>query len=167
MPTTTSHAHDGASSSVASTSASNNTDPKPTPRAGFFGDARILGGFNPDDTIYKRELIFTFGAKKESQSWKPAKGTLLDVLKLLTIHKEGPKHGPAFICADMAPGPRNKNAVKQITAIGLDVDVGKAFAPIRDRLIVSPQKSGKVRANRSPKKAARWDHGGSTPKIGF
>lgn len=97
-----------------------------------YGDADIITPYNELD--YEFPIRVSLGAKTNAISWPTKDVPLAGVIGILTQHKEGPKDGHAIVFADLVSGQRTRNAVKSVSAIGLDIDTGTPIAHIDDAL---------------------------------
>jgi hypothetical protein len=84
--------------------------------------------FDPGDpalaSLLARPLPHSFARESKATAWRPAAPSLGDVLTRLSDHKVGAKNGLAFVFADLPAGPRKKENVRAVTAVGLDLDDG-------------------------------------------
>ena len=87
-----------------------------------FFDAVIKTPFSPDDC--PGSIWVTIGKDRKAYDWYPNEKPLIEILGMLCRHEEGTKDGVSFVYANMVQGQRLKNAVKTISAIGLDIDNG-------------------------------------------
>lgn len=95
-----------------------------------YGDARVMGGFDPQSPDLDEQIVISFGRDRESTKWKPQKLTRGAFLGMLAQHKEGTKDGISFVLGDMVPGRRLKTSIKALWAVGLDIDVGTPTAVV-------------------------------------
>lgn len=92
---------------------------------GHHHDAVIRTPFDFDDPTLQRMVTVTGAGSAEAKHWRPKSLTELDTISLFCRSQErAQKDGPALVLADMAEGPRAKQAVKAIYFVGLDVDGG-------------------------------------------
>lgn len=97
--------------------------------------------FNPSEptlaSLLARPFPHSFASHSKATMWRPATPPLGDVLNRLSDHKVGAKNGLAFVFADLPPGPRKKEKVRAVTAIGLDLDDGALTGRELDKRIAA------------------------------
>lgn len=87
-----------------------------------YGDAVCITPY--DETQYGKEIIVTFGGKRDSKQWKPLPMPAGAFIAMLCKHKEGKKDGTSYVLGDMVAGQRLKTSVKALHGVGLDIDTG-------------------------------------------
>lgn len=83
--------------------------------------------YDSNDPAYQVPMPTMVGRRSDTKQFKRVEFTIAQNTAKLADHQEGLKDGYCLICADMVEGPRSSNAVKAVTAIGLDHDLGKSI----------------------------------------
>lgn len=97
--------------------------------------------FDPDDPTLAALLALpiphAFAGDSKATFWKAAQPQLGAVISVLSDHKVGAKNGRALVFADMAAGPRKKDRINAVTAVGLDLDDGAMTGAELDKRIAA------------------------------
>lgn len=100
-----------------------------------YGDATVIAPFDEGARHLAQELVVSSAPNRESKRWKPKAMSVGELVAKFCEHQVGEKDGPAVVLADLVPGPRVKNAVKAIFAVGIDLDDGVPSAEVDKALL--------------------------------
>ena len=80
--------------------------------------------FDPGHPALSHPFRHALAGDSKAKAWKVMSPTLGVAIEVLSTHKVGAKNGRAFVFADMPDGPRKKDRISAVTAVGLDLDDG-------------------------------------------